>query len=145
MDDSSRKAWVLRAILIGVVYAVVGVALGELPKLLPPTDMRIWRWGAWVISAAVYAGQILYEHFKLANKTLSTAIHVAAAVAVGGFGLAVAATIHELWTGPGYRRSLLLAFVAWPVLVGLPAFVVTLILAFGLKITRIGSNRRAEV
>jgi hypothetical protein len=49
-------------------------------------------------------------------------------VAVGAFGLALAATIHSLLvvsTGH-HRRLLLAALVLWPIIAGLPAFLVAL-------------------
>ena len=53
---------------------------------------------------------------------------LACAVALGAFGLALSATIHSLLvasTGP-HRRLVLLALVVWPIMTGLPAFVVAL-------------------
>ena len=96
----------------------------------------MWRWAAWVISAAVYAVHIAYEHFRVGNSPRVTALHTALAVAVGAFGLAVAANFHEVWAASGYRRSLALALVAWPALTALPAFIVALVTAYGLAMTR---------
>ena len=91
---------------------------------------------AWLMSAVVYAVHIGYEQFRLDNSPLATALHAALAVAVGAFGLAVAANIHEVWATPGYRPSLALALVAWPVLVALPAFIFALVAAYVLALAR---------
>jgi hypothetical protein len=131
MSVSGRQSWLGTAILIGVLYCVVGIVFA-----LPSNQVRMWRLAAWLLSAALYAAHIGYEHFRLGDSPRATALHTALAVAVGAFGLAVAANFHEVWVAPSYRRSLALALVAWPVLTGLPAFVVALVTAYGLALTR---------
>ena len=131
MSAPGQPSWFGTAILIGVLYSVIGIVFA-----LPSNQVRMWRLAAWVISAAVYAVHIGYEHFRLGNSPRATALHTALAVAVGAFGLAVAANFHELWVASSYRRSLALALVAWPLLTALPAFVVALIAAYGLTLTR---------
>ena len=54
------------------------------------------------------------------------------AVALGAFGLAVAANLHSLQVGTGDRQLLALALVIWPIMTGVPSFVVALAAAFGL-------------
>jgi len=54
-----------------------------------------------------------------------TAIHASLAVALGAFGLAVAANLHPHPASALY----LVALVAWPVLTALPAFLVALAVA----------------
>lgn len=131
MSVSGRQSWLGTAILVGVLYCVVGIVFA-----LPSHQVRMWRLAAWLLSAALYAAHIGYEHFRLGTSPRATALHTALAAAVGAFGLAVAANCHEVWFAPVYRRSLALALVAWPVLTGLPAFVVALVTAYGLALTR---------
>ena len=131
MSATVRQPWFGGAILIGVLYSVIGIVF-----TLPSSQVQTWRLAAWATSAAVYAATIGYEHFRFGNSPRATALHTALSVAVGAFGLAVAANVHEVWTGPGYRRSLALALVAWPMLTGLPAFIVALIAAYALTLTR---------
>jgi len=131
MSAPGRQSWFGAAILIGVLYCVIGIVFA-----LPSNQVRMWRLAAWVISAAVYAAHIGYEHFRLGNSPRTTALHTALAVAVGAFGLAVAANFHEVRAATGYRRSLALALVAWPVLTALPALGVALVMAYGLARTR---------
>ena len=123
MDEARRQAWIAAAILIGVMYAVIGVVFAW-----PATHVRLWRLAAWLLSGAAYAAHIGYECFGLRNSPRRAALHVASAVAVGAFGLAVGATIHSLSVASTsqHRRLLLIAFVAWPVMTGLPAFLVAL-------------------
>ena len=109
--------------LIGIVYLVVGITFGELG----------WRLAAWLVSTVAFAVHIGYEHFRLGNSPRWTALHASAAAALGAFGLAVAANVHELLANPGNHRSLLLlALVLWPILTAVPAFVVALAAAAGL-------------
>src|SRR5260370_35505909 len=90
MDPSSRKHWIGAAILIGVLYGVIGVVFA-----LPSGQVRTLRLAAWVVSTAVYAVHIGYELFRLRNSPRATALHAAMAVATGAFLLAVAATVHK--------------------------------------------------
>src|SRR5260370_5770500 len=135
MDASSHKDWIGAAILIGVLYGVIGVVFA-----LPSSQVRIWRLSAWVVSAAVYAVHIGYEVFRLRNSPRVTALHAAAAVAMGALLLAVAATIHKTIVvshAPYWRY--LLALVLWPLLTALPALLVSLAVAAG--VVRLSTKR----
>ncbi len=129
MSESSRQSWLGAAVLIGLLYSAIGITFA-----LPRNHVHMWRLAAWVASAIVFAVHIGYEHFRLRNSPGKTALHPALAVAVGAFGLAIVANIHEVFIAPSYRRALALALVAWPVLTRLPAFVVALVTAYGLSL-----------
>jgi hypothetical protein len=78
--------------LAGAVYLVTGSGFGALAGRASFHEMLVaWRLAAWLISAAAFAVPIGYEHFRLRTAPLGTARHVAAAAALGAFGLAVAA------------------------------------------------------
>ncbi|HZS08040.1 MAG TPA: hypothetical protein VFD58_24610 [Blastocatellia bacterium] len=127
MDASGRQPWLRRALFPGIVYSIVGIVFGTLVNPSVSSQGRfMWRLAAWVISAAVYAAHIGYEHFRMGNPPRSTALHVAVGVAVGAFALAVAAIVHSLWAASGNLRLLMVALVAWPVITALPAFLVAL-------------------
>ena len=127
MDASDRKPWIRAAILVGVVYFVVGMLFAALAKPAASDQVRfMWRLAAWVASAAGYAAHIGYEHFQLNNSPRMTALHAAMAVALGAFLLALAANIHDLGSASGYRPRMLIALVAWPLLTAVPAFLVAL-------------------
>ena len=120
-------------ILVGVAYFVVGIAFGSFAGWSASTQMRVtWRLLAFLISGIAFAIHIGYEYFQLGNSARATALHAAAAVAVGAFALAVAANFHGQLVGSDHQRLLLFALVAWPVLTAIPAFVVGLIAAAGL-------------
>jgi len=94
-----------------------------------------------MVSAVVYAAHIGYEHFRIRTSPGSTALHVAFGAAVGAFGLAAAAIVHSLLTGTGNLRLLRIALLIWPLITGVPAFVVALVLTAVLA--RIPRCRRA--
>jgi hypothetical protein len=127
------------AVLLGVVYALVGILFA-----IPAGPVKVWRLAAWVVSAFVYAAQIGYERFRLRNSPRSAALHVALAVALGAFGLAVGANIHSLRLGSTneHRRLLLLALGLWPIITALPAFLVAL--GAGWVLARFSSGREAK-
>lgn len=113
--------------LFGMVYLAVGVAFPN-----PPASDKtqfIWRLGAWLTAALAFAIHIGLEHFGFRNSPSRTALHVSAAVSLGAFALAVAANIHAFRTGAGNQRLLVLALVIWPIIAGVPAFMVALFAA----------------
>jgi hypothetical protein len=107
-------------VILGFGYAFVGIVFA-----VPATHVQAWRLAAWVVSAAGYATHIAYERFRLKNSPGSAALHVAFAVALGAFGLAVGANIHSLSAGVT-NRLLLLSLGIWPIIMAFPAFLVAL-------------------
>ena len=137
MDDSTRKRWISTAILVGLLYPTIGVASSELAGAAASGQMQFfWRLSAFVISGVVLAAHIAYEQFRLRNTVWPTAWHAAGAVAFGAFVLAVVANIHDLGWAAGYRPRMLIALVAWPMLTAVPAFIVAVVVAAGLKSLR---------
>ena len=134
MNASRKHEWLRAVILFGMVYFVVGVAFPNPPA---PNGMQfMWRLGAWVTCAVAFAIHIAIEHFALRNSPRRTAVHAAVSVALGALGLAAAANIHALTAGTGNRRLLALALVIWPIMTGVPAFVVALAAAAGIAQVR---------
>jgi hypothetical protein len=82
-----------------------------------------------VASAAVAAAHIGYEHYRLNSSPRPTALHAAGAVALGAFGLALAANVHWLFAGTHGQPAPLLALPVWPVITALPAFPLALAVA----------------
>jgi hypothetical protein len=117
-----QQNWVPLTIFLAVVYCTVGVVF---------QGAFAWRLAAWVVCAVAYVGHLAYEHFGWRNSPRATALHTAAAVALGTFGLAVAAALHRLGSsGPAAPMHLYaLALIAWPLITGLPAFIVALVLS----------------
>ena len=116
--------WFAWALLAGTLYLIIGV--GFAPLSVPSVFFR--RLAAWMVSAVVYAAHIGYEHLRIRSSPRSTALHVAFGAAVGAFGLAAAAIVHSVLTGTGNLRLLRIALLIWPLITGVPAFVVALVL-----------------
>ena len=137
MDPSDRQPWLRTVILVGMLYAVVGIAFGAFAGWSTSNQMVVtWRLLAFFISAVAFAIQIGYEHFRLGNSPRITAWHASMAVALGAFALAVAANVHGVRVGSSHQRALAFALVAWPAMTGVPAFVVALVAAAGLALRR---------
>jgi hypothetical protein len=130
----------LNVILLGGVYFIVGVAFGELAKGAGSEQGQFrWRLTAWVVSAVVFAAHIAHEHFRLRSRATVLALHVALAAALGAFLLAAAATLHAMrFTSTAPFWFYLLALVLWPLMTGLPAFVVAFV---GAKVLALFSPR----
>lgn len=124
MLDARLRQSVGLVVLVGLTYAAIGIAFAW-----PTTHVRMWRLAAWLVSAAVFAAHLSFEAFSLRRTPRRAATHVALAVALGAFGLALGALAHSLRVGSSseHRRLVLIALVAWPVITAVPAFVVAMV------------------
>lgn len=132
MTNLGNHNWI-RIPLLGVVYFVIGYGSTLFDQPFSG-QVHFWRLAAWVASAVVYVAHVAYEHFRLANSPSASSIHVGLAVAIGGFLLAVAATTHAAMVSEHAPFTrFLVALVAWPLITGVPAFLVTLVIATALR------------
>ena len=109
----------------GILYALVGIVFAW-----PATHARGWRLAAWVVSAAGFAAHLAYERFIARGRPTRSAWRASLGVALGAFGLAVAANLHSLAVAEqtGQHRGLLrAALVIWPVMTGAAAFLVAFV------------------
>jgi len=113
--------------LVAVAYAAIGIVFAALA--VDANHVRVWRLAAWVASAVVAAAHIWYEQYRLGSSPRPTALHAAGAVALGAFGLALAANVHWLVAGTHGQRPPLLALPVWPVVTAVPAFLAALAVA----------------
>ena len=121
---TTSRGW-LRGVLVGLGYFVIGIATAALSRDPVTGQVRhVWRWAAWVLSAALFGAQIWYERVRLRGAAARAALRAALAVAVGGFLLAASATVHSMSTGADRLAAHLVALVAWPLLLAVPAFLV---------------------
>ena len=125
----SGRSWVRAMIVAAVAYVVIGILFSVLSRSAGADHVRLWRLAAWVASAAVAAAHIGYEHYRLGSSPRATALDAAGAVALGAFGLALAANVHWLLAGTHGQRPPLLALPAWPVITAIPAFLGALAVA----------------
>ena len=142
MNSTEKYRWFRAVIVVSLLYVLVGIVFPN-PPVSDPTQF-IWRLAAWIISAVTFGAHFWYENFRLRNSPRRTALHVSMAVALGAFGLAVLANIHSLQAGAGNRLLLALALVIWPIMTGMPAFVVALAAAFGLARIRSHDKPKSE-
>ena len=126
MNVSSRS-WVRALLLVAVAYAAIGIVFARLA--VDANHVGVWRLAAWLASAVVAAAHIWYEQYRLGSSPRPTALHAAGAVALGAFGLALAANVHWLFAGTHGQRPPLLALPVWPVVTALPAFLAALAIA----------------
>ena len=134
MDSSARTKWIPVTIFVGIFYLVTGIVFAALAaRASSHQGVVTWRLAAWVISGAAFVAQIGYEQARLRSSARTSALHAALAAALGAFGLAAAALIHRHGVaGPtGYA-----AFLVWPVLVFIPAFVAAFAVAVVLSRVR---------
>ena len=121
--------WFSVALAAGVLYLLIGRFFPQ-----PADNLRAWRLGAYAASAVVFAMHLAYEQVRLRNAPRTMALHVAAAVAMGGAALAIAGMLNSLSATGSVRPMWFVALVAWPALTGIPAFLVAL--AIGIVLTR---------
>jgi len=136
MESSDPAKWIPVTILVGIVYVIVGVVFAGLAAgASSHQGLVAWRVAAWVVSGVAFVAQIAYEQPRLLTAPRISAFHAALAAALGAFGLAAAALIHRHGVaGPtGYA-----AFIVWPVLVFIPAFVAAFAVA---TVVRRAGNR----
>lgn len=136
MKATGSLRWYWAVLIVGVLYLVAGLVFAALAGSAASHQVRVaWRLAAWVISAAGFAAHIGYEHVRLRSTPWTTALHAALAVGLGAFALAVAARLHGQAT---HHHFPAFALAVWPVVTGLPAFVVALAAAAVLARVRPG-------
>jgi vacuolar-type H+-ATPase subunit I/STV1 len=116
-----------RVVLIGLAYFVIGEAFSALAGSVTGPMRIAFRLTAWLMSAVIFASHVRYEYARLDNSPSTTAWRAATAVAFGAFGVALVAYIRSRLASPDHHTSMVLTIVAWPVLAGIPAFLVALV------------------
>jgi hypothetical protein len=142
MNATGNIRWARAALLVGVLYLVIGLVTAAFANSAGSSQVRTaWRLAAWVISAAAFAAHICYENIRLRTSPRTTAWHAALGAGLGAFGLAVAASLH----GHAVHRNFpAFALAVWPIMTALPAFVVALIAAAVLTRVRAAEARRLQ-
>ena len=136
MNDQKRQ-WLRTVALTGAIYCAIGIGLSAFAAWSSSQHVA-WNVASFVVSLVVFAVHIGYEHFGIGNRPLIVAWHASLAVALGSFLLAVSANINSLRVANAPHGLLAMALVIWPLMVGIPAFVVALIAAVALKFIRPG-------
>jgi hypothetical protein len=133
-----KSAALRMGLVLGVLYAAVGILFGRFAGQAASTEMRVvWRLAAWLVSIIAFEAHVVYDQVRLRGSRTITALRVSSAAALGAFGLAVAANIHAQSVAPDQRAVFLLPSLAiWPLVTGVPAFVVALVSAAILAFAR---------
>lgn len=118
---SSRSTPLL--IAVGIAYAAVGFVTGELAHSAESPQWRnLWRLSAWPLSLVVFAVHFLYERARAADPVVHRAVRVGVAAGLGGLFLALVGPVRSHWGAPDFGRAAVLSLVLWPLLTGIPAF-----------------------
>lgn len=135
--------WLPRGLAVGVVYVAIGAVFGALAGAAGQTPSRTaWRAAAFLVSGLVYLAHLAFE--RTTARVVAASLHVAAAVAIGAFGLALSANLHSLSVESANRALLRLSLVIWPLMTGLPAFVVALVATtLGNRLAMTNASRRS--
>ena len=124
----SVPAWLRAVLLAGFLYLAIGLATADLARL----SGGPWRLVAWATSLVVFLTHLAYERGRLRSAPVTAALHASVSVALGAFGLALAATLRATASG-NYRAAFALALVAWPAITGVAAFVAGWVVALAVK------------
>ena len=113
-------------LLAAAGYVVAGTGTVALAGMIgAPGSVKGWRAAAWLLSLAVFVIHFASERRHRA-RPLSIALHVALGVAIAAVVVAAFGPLRAHWAEPARFRLALLSVVAWPVLTGVPAFLVAL-------------------
>jgi uncharacterized membrane protein YhdT len=128
MHRTSRTAWIWSMLAVATIYVVVGIVTADLAgSASTPRGVTGWRQAAWLLSIVVFIGNLVYDHVRFRNAARDSAVHVAAAVALATFVLAAVGPVRSHWGNPDIARVALLSLPLWPILAGVPAFLVALL------------------
>jgi len=117
------RAWP-RVVAVGLGYFAIGFLTVAISRQVARSGLQPVRLASWAVSAVVFGTHIWYEVRRAGGAPAGTALRNALAVALGGFLLAAVATLHALSVGSARVVPQLVALVAWPVLLAVPAFLV---------------------
>ena len=124
----SIPAWLRAVLLAGLLYLAIGLGTADLARF----SGAAWRLVAWAASLAVFLTHLAYERSRLRSAPVTAAWHTAVSVALGAFGLALAATLRATASGK-YRGAFAVALVAWPAMTGVAAFVAGWVIVLAVK------------
>jgi hypothetical protein len=133
-----RLRAMLRVIPFGLAYIVIGIVTADVAAFQGRPG-RLMGWGA---SLLVYVVQLLVERLRFDHTTLRSALHASGAVAIAAFVLALVGPVRAHWGAVDQPRALM-ALILWPVLAGLPSFVLGL--GAAAMIGRVFGHRRSPV
>ena len=145
MQPSAPRPRIGSILLAGAAYVAASVGAAALSGTV---SARTWRLTAWLLSVAIFAIHFIIERNRRLPRA-NVAARVAMAVAVGALGVAVLGPVRAHWGEPSRPKLILLSVVAWPIITGVPAFLVALVSAIALDRatghTRLSSRAGTDV
>ena len=134
--------WLLTVIPFVGAYVVVGLGTAQFASSAASVQGRtVWRLMAWGLGLLVYSAQLFVERIHFNNTTLRSALYTSVAVALGALALAAAGPVRTHW-GTASQQLALTSLLLWPVLTGLPSFV--LALGVGAVLGRVVGRARSK-
>jgi hypothetical protein len=116
------RIWMLIGASAGYIAAGSGTAILA-GAVASPAAVKAWRWSAWLLSLLIFGLHFAGER-RFRTRPMSGAVYLACAVALGATGVAALGPLRAHWAEPARGRLVLLSIVTWPLLTGVPAFVV---------------------
>jgi uncharacterized membrane protein YeiB len=117
-------------ILVAIFYVAVSFVTARLAATAGSHQWQFfWRLSAFALSGVAFVAHLAFETLRNHEPPRRAAWHTGLAAALGGLGLAIVANIHDLGTAAGYRPQMAIALIAWPLLTGVPASLVALVLS----------------
>ena len=118
------RAWTFVLASAAYIFAGTGFALVA-GSATSTATVKAWRLGSWLLSILVFGCHFAVErHWR--TRPVSSASILACAVAVGACGVAALGPLRVHWGEPARWRLVLLSVVAWPLMTGVPAFLLAL-------------------
>jgi len=118
------RAWMFVLASAGYVLAGAGTAFLA-GSASSAAAVKAWRLGSWLFSLLIFGCHFAGER-RLRSGPVSSARILASAVALGACGVAALGPLRAHWGDPARSRLVLLSIVAWPLITGVPAFLVAL-------------------
>lgn len=124
-----------RIIFAALVYLIAGLVSAAMAGSASSHQVVVaWRLAAWCVSAITFGVHIFYEVVRLRVPPQVTAGRAGLAAALASLGLAAAANANAFATPAGRPSTILIwSLLIWPIMTMIPAFLVALLLAAGLR------------
>jgi hypothetical protein len=136
-NQLTDAAWIRPLLLAAITYGVVGIVTARLAGAASAQQVRAgWRLTGWLLGLAVFSGHLAFEHRRIGAPLRTSATRVATAVAVGALALAIVGPIRAHWGASDAGRTFALSLVMWPIITGVPAFLLGLAMGWLLKTAR---------
>ena len=122
-----RPRALIRVFLASLGYVLFGYCLAEVARnSFWAGDGRVLRLAAWALCLLVFIGHFAVE-WRQHHRARKVAAIVATAVALGAVAVAALGPLRSHWHDPMRGRLIALSLLAWPLVTGVPAYVISFI------------------